>query len=83
MTTPCTKPVSRLSSVAVRDGTKRRLLVVTLHGTFLELRPQGTRRTETIDLESSYFQAVKARVFRDRMARAKARAERKGARHGR
>jgi hypothetical protein len=74
MTTACTKPVARLTSVALRDGGKRRLLVVTLHSTFLELRLQGTRRTEIVDLEASYFGAVKARVFSERMAKAKARA---------
>lgn len=71
--TPCTKPVTRLLSVSVRDGGKRRLLVATLHSTFLELRLHGTRRTETVDLEHAYFAAIKGRVFRDKMMKAKAR----------
>lgn len=80
--TPCTKPVTRLSAVLVRDGGRRRPLVVTLHGSFIELRPFGTRRAETVDLEAVYFGAIKARVFRDRMAKAKARKERAASRKG-
>jgi hypothetical protein len=71
--TPCTKPVTRLSAVHVRDGGKPRAIVVTLHAGFLELRLHGTRRTETIDLSAAYFGAVKARVFRDQMVKAKER----------
>lgn len=71
--TPCTKPVTRLTSIAVRDGGKRRLLVVTLHSTFLEIRLHGTRRTETVDLESTYFRAIKGRVFKEKMDKSKAR----------
>lgn len=71
--TPITKPVTRVSAVHVRDGGRPRALVVTLHPTFIEVRLHGTRRTETIDLHSAYFAAVKGRVFRERMEKAKTR----------
>lgn len=78
--TPCTKPVTRLSAVHVRDGGKPRALVVTLHAEYIELRLKGTKRVEVVGLEGAYFGAVKARVFRDKMVKAK---ERKAKAEGR
>jgi hypothetical protein len=69
--TPCNKPVTRLCATTVRDGGKRRQLVVTLHNEFIELRLHGTRRTEVVHLESAYFGAVKARVWKAKMEKAK------------
>lgn len=77
--TPCTKPVTRLTGTQVRDGSKRRALVVTLHNEFIEIRPHGTRRQETVLLDEAYHAAVKARVFRERADKAKARKAKKGA----
>ena len=59
-----------------RDGGKARELVVTLHPEFLTLRLLGTRREEIVHLEGAYFGAIKARVFREKMLKGKARAER-------
>ena len=70
------QPVTRKSSVLIRDGGKARPLVVSLHAEFITLRLLGTRREETIHLEGAYFSAVKARVFRERMIKAKAKKER-------
>lgn len=69
-------PVVRKSSVMIRDGGKARELIVTLHPQFLTLRLLGKRTEETIDLESAYFGAIKARVFKDKMLKGKARKER-------
>ena len=74
------KPVTRKTAVVVRDGGRSRQLVVTLHRTFITLRPLGTRREEVVNLEAAYFGAIKARVFRDKMVKAKARIERKAIR---
>jgi hypothetical protein len=68
-------PVVRESSVMIRDGGKPRELIVALHPEFITLRLKGTRREEIVHLESAFFGAVKARVFRDRMDKAKARKE--------
>lgn len=71
-----TKPVTRKTAVSVRDGGKARQLVVTVHAEFITLRPLGTQREEIIHLEGAYFGAIKARVFRDKMVKAKAKKER-------
>lgn len=78
--TPLRRPVTRLSAATVRDGGKARPLVVTVHAEFITLRPLGTRREETVSLEAAYFGAVKARVFRERMERAKERKAKAAAR---
>lgn len=69
--TSCTKPVTRRSAVLIRDGSKPRELVVTLHAEYITLRLLGTRREETYGLEALYHAAVKGRVFRQRMEKAK------------
>lgn len=67
MTTPLTKPVSRLSHVKVREVGEERPLVVTLYPSgFIGLRPQGTRREETLSLDVIYDIALKARVRKER-----------------
>lgn len=76
----CTKPVARKSAVYVRDGGKPRQLVVTIHAEFITLRLLGSRREEVVGLEAAYQGAVKARVFRERMDKAKDRKARKGSR---
>ena len=71
------KPVTRKTGVLVRDGGRARQLVITVHREFITLRPLGTRREEIISLEAAYFGAIKGRVFREKMLKAKARTERK------
>lgn len=72
--TPSTKPVTRLTSAYAFDrGT--RPIVATLTGSLLELRLKGLRNVETLDIASLYYQAIKARVLRER-------AEKKAARKG-
>lgn len=80
MTTHFSKPVRRVMPVAIRDGGKARLLVVTLHGNMIELRLSGRRQSEFVDLESAFFGAIKARTFKARMDRAKEKAQRRRAR---
>ncbi len=72
------KPVKRRSGFSVRDAGKMRRLVVTLypHG-FIGLRPEKTRREETIGLHAAYDAAVKMRVARERAERAAARKARR------
>ena len=65
------RPVVRKSAVLIRDGGKARELVVTVYPEFITLRLLGTRREEVVHLESAYFGAIKARVFKDKMERAK------------
>jgi hypothetical protein len=74
--TPLTRPVARKLSVVIRDGGKPRNLIVTLHGEFMTLRLAGRRQEETVNLEHAYFGAVKARAFKERMDKAKVKAER-------
>lgn len=70
-------PVTRKSAVLVRDGGKARPLVITVHKEFITLRLLGKRQEEIIHLEGAYFGAIKARVWREKMVKAKARVERK------
>ena len=65
--TDTTKPVKRRTIAMVRDQGRMRPLVVTIHpnGT-LSLRPERTRREETVTLEAIYSMAVKARVALER-----------------
>jgi hypothetical protein len=76
VTTSSDKPTTRKTSAYVRDKGLRPLIVTIQHG-LLTLRPQGLRSSETVDLSAVYQGAVKARVFSERMAKAKARKERK------
>lgn len=78
MATALTKKVTRRTATTVRDGSKRRPLVVTIYPSgFFGLRLAKCRREETIDFESVYSIAVKQRVA---FERAQKKAQRKGAR---
>lgn len=74
--TPSTKPVTRLSSAYVRDRGMRQV-VVTITGSLIELRLKQCRQVETIDIASLWYQAVKSRVLRDRLAKKAAKGKRK------
>lgn len=69
--------VTRRTQILVRDGGRPRPVVVTIHAEYLELRLLGTRRAETMSLEGLYQTAIKGRVFRERMDKAKERKARK------
>lgn len=70
--TRLTKPVRRTSDATVRDGRKRRELVVTLYpGGFMGLRMAKCRTEETIPLDCVYSLAVKMRVQAQRKAKTK------------
>jgi hypothetical protein len=79
MATLSIKPVSRETSAYVREKGMRPIVVTIHHGT-LELRPKGLRNRETVDIASLYYSAVKSRVWRERMDKAKSRAAKKKAR---
>lgn len=70
--TPSTKPTTRLTSAYVRDRGMRQV-VATITGSLIELRLKGCRSVETVDVATLYYQAVKARVIRDRLAKKAAR----------
>lgn len=68
--TALTKPVRRMSETVIRDGGKRRRLVITLCGNdTISLRPEKTRREETITLDAVYALAVRQRVASERRER--------------
>ena len=76
MTTNCTKPVKRRSTSLQRDKGKLRCLIVTIYpGNYIGLRPEGTRREETITLGAAYDVAVKMRVATERADKARAKKE--------
>jgi hypothetical protein len=78
--TPADKPTTRLSSAYVRDRGLRQV-VVTVHGSLIELRPKGLRTVEVIDIASAWSAALKARVLREQRERqAERKARRKGTR---
>lgn len=79
MTTKSIKPVTRETSAYVRDRGMRPIIATIEHGV-LKLRAKGLRTEEALDIGSLYFQAVKARVFRERMDKAKDRAAKRRAR---
>jgi hypothetical protein len=70
--TPSIKPVTRLTSAWVRDQGMRPV-VATITGSVIELRAKGRRQTETLDIASLYFQAVKARIAAEKRAKREAR----------
>jgi len=77
MTTRLTKPVSRVSGEVIRDAGKFRQLVVTIYPNgLIGLRPQGTRREETLSIPWVYLRAVEARVLREKEAKRKAKGKR-------
>ena len=75
MTTKSTKPTTRETSAFVRDKGLRPL-IVTIAGSYVELRAKGLRSRETLDLAACYGLAVKQRLLREK-------AERKGERKAR
>ena len=75
MTTKSTKPTTRETSAFVRDKGLRPL-IVTIAGSYVELRAKGLRSRETLDLAACYGLAVKQRLLREK-------AERKGKRKAR
>lgn len=57
--------VTRMSEATVRDGGKRRRLVITIYpgsDPMIGLRPEKTRGEETISLDAVYALAVRQRV---------------------
>jgi hypothetical protein len=61
------KPVTRQTDTSIRDGAKRRNLVVTLYpGGVIGLRPSKTRREELLTLEAAYALAIRQRVAKER-----------------
>lgn len=76
MTTKSVKPVTRETSAYTRDRGLRPIIVTVEHG-LIELRAKGLRTTETVDIGWLYQHAVKARVFRERAEKAKARKSRR------
>lgn len=76
--TPLTKIVRRQTEATVRDGCRRRRLVVTLYpNDTLGLRLSKTRREELVTLESIYALAVKQRIRGERAEIAATKRERK------
>ena len=73
--TPSTKPTTRESSAYTRDRGMRPL-IVTIHGSLIELRAKGLRSRETLDIASLYAYAIKGRLARERAERKAARKKR-------
>jgi hypothetical protein len=48
-----------------------RPVAVTITGSLIELRAKGLRTIETVDVASLWYQAVKARVMREKAERRK------------
>lgn len=78
MTTKSTRAVTRESSAFVRDRGLR-AVVVTIVGSYLELRPKGTRKSETLDIAAAWGIALKQRMAREKAERT---AERKAKKAG-
>ncbi|MBT9176528.1 MAG: hypothetical protein DDT20_00847 [Firmicutes bacterium] len=75
--TRLTKRVTRRTTTTIRDGSKRRELVVTIYpGGFFGLRLARCQREETLDFESAYSLAVKMRVASERAEKVAARKHR-------
>lgn len=74
--TPSTRPVTRMTSAYVRERGLRPI-AVTITGSLIELRAKGLRTIETVDVASLWYQAVKARVMRDKALKRATRKARK------
>lgn len=70
--TPSTRPVTRITSAYVRERGMRPI-AVTITGSLIELRAKGLRSIETVDVATLYYQAVKARVLREKAEKKAAR----------
>jgi len=68
--TPSTRPVTRLTSAYVRERGMRPV-AVTITGSLIELRAKGLRTIETVDVATLWYQAVKARVMREKAEKRK------------
>lgn len=82
--TSLTKPVTRKSDAAL-DGSfgpdRNKRIVVTLHpGGLIELRPERTRRAEKMHLVDVYRYALRCRVNRGQLEKARERKEKKALR---
>lgn len=77
MATKLTRPVARESSAYVRDKGLRPI-IVTLHGSIIELRAKGLRSTEVLDLAAAYGIALKQRLAREKAERQARRKAAKG-----
>jgi hypothetical protein len=72
--TPLKKAVTRRSEELMRDRSKFRRIVVTLHRAgFIGLRLEKCRHEETLSLRAAHETAVQTRVMRERADRRKAR----------
>lgn len=81
--TPLKKPIRRRSEEYIRDGSKmRRLIVVVYPSGFIGLRPEGTRREETITIKAAWEKAVAMRVVREQRERDEKRAAKLGMSYG-
>ena len=70
--TPLKKAVTRRSEELMRDRSKYRRIVVTLHPAgFIGVRLEKCRRLETLSLRAAYETAVQTRVMRERAERRK------------
>jgi hypothetical protein len=79
MTADLHKPFKRRSQVTARERGKHRRIIVTLYPAgFIGFRPEGTRREETLSIDAAYAMAIKSRVFRERMEKAKQRKASRG-----
>ena len=74
--TPSTRPVTRMTGAYVRERGLRPI-AVTITGSLIELRAKGLRTIETVDVASLWYQAVKARVLREKALKRAAKKARK------
>lgn len=73
MPTQLNKKVTRRSNELKRDRSKMRRIIVSIHPAgFVGLRLEKCRTEETISISALYDIAVKSRVFKERMEKAKA-----------
>lgn len=83
--TPLRKPVFRETDTAVRDKSKRRVLVVGLvPGDVIRIRPKGTHQEYDITVEQAYRYAAKLKGDALRREKAAAKKAKRGAKclHG-
>lgn len=74
--TPSTKPVTRITLAFFRDKGLRPI-IVTIHGSILELRCKGLRSRETVDISAVYGMAVRSRLLKEKADRRKAKRAKK------
>jgi hypothetical protein len=72
MVTKSTRPVTRETSAVVRDRGPR-AVIVTIVGSFIELRAKGLRSTEVLDAAWCYTAAIRQRLNEQRSKKVKAR----------